>query len=151
MARTKCQDFSNRRYHSVELWVKENRTSRKYGQGSNSESSCRCSVSPRRAIVGLTKTLRPQSTDAPPRNHRNRQRGLAVQASRLTTTPACPSGQTGPSRSLLGQACSYAGEGLRLYADPGGPIQCRLTEYPCDDFSGCRVVSVAVEETLPNR
>jgi hypothetical protein len=32
------------------------------------------------------------------RNHRNRQRELALQTPRLSTTPACPGGQTGTSQ-----------------------------------------------------
>ena len=37
------------------------------------------------------------------RNHRNRQRELALQKPHLSrpTTPACPGGQTGPSRAAL--------------------------------------------------
>src|ERR1700730_14745143 len=44
-----------------------------------------------------------RSTNASLRNHRNRQRVLALQKPRLNhcATPACPGGQTGPSRAPL--------------------------------------------------
>jgi hypothetical protein len=78
-------------------------------------------------------------------NRRNRQRELALQAPRLSTTPTCPVSKqappalrdarlvmvaplcAGPSCSLPGQTCPNAGNGFRLDTDPGVPIQCRLT------------------------
>src|SRR5437763_9117997 len=54
-----------------------------------------------RTSVIITTNLRqdddraPRSSDPPLRNHRNRQRELALQTPRLSATPACPGGQTG--------------------------------------------------------
>src|ERR1700757_5051984 len=55
------------------------------------------------AIVALRRVRRRQDDNRAPRppdpslrNHRNRQRELALQTPRLSATPACPGGQTGP-------------------------------------------------------
>ena len=45
----------------------------------------------------------PRSADPSLRDHRDRKRKLALQAPRLTVTPACPGGQTGTSRAALRQ------------------------------------------------
>src|SRR5580704_9022981 len=79
-------------------------------------------------------TARPP--DASLRDRRDRQRVLAIQTPRLTVTPACPGGQTGPSRATLrtrggrsaprgallfatGTNLSQRRTGSRLDADPG--------------------------------
>jgi hypothetical protein len=75
------------------------------------------------------------------RDHRNRQRELALQTPRLSATPACPGGQTGTSharRSVAREGTARrardppvrywdkpaprAGEGSFLHADPGSRL-----------------------------
>src|SRR5207302_7554376 len=62
----------------------------------------------------------PRSPDPSLRNHRNRQRELALQTPRLSATPACPGGQTGTSHARR----SVAREGTaRRARDP--PVRYR--------------------------
>lgn len=79
------------------------------------------------------------------RNHRNRQRELALQTPRLSATPACPGGQTGTSRASLrqtrrghsttrgpllfatGTKLSQRRRGVPFVCRSGVPIPCRLT------------------------
>ena len=67
----------------------------------------------------------PRPPDPPLRNHRNRQRELTVQTPRLSTTPACPGGQTGTSHARR----SVAREGTaRRARDP--PVRYRDKPAP---------------------
>ena len=67
----------------------------------------------------------PRPADPFLRNHRNRQRELALQAPRLSATPACPGGQTGTSHARR----SVAREGTaRRARDP--PVRYRDKPIP---------------------
>jgi hypothetical protein len=88
--------------------------------------------SSRSAIVASHRVRRRQDDDGAPRppdpslrNHRNRQRELALQTPRLSATPACPGGQTGTSHARR----SVAREGTaRRARDP--PVRYRDKPAP---------------------
>ena len=88
--------------------------------------------SSRSAIVASRRVRRRQDDNRaarPPdpslRNHRNRQRELALQTPRLSATPACPGGQTGTSHARR----SVAREGTaRRARDP--PVRYRDKPTP---------------------
>jgi hypothetical protein len=67
----------------------------------------------------------PRSPDPSLRNHRNRQRELALQKPRLSATPACPDGQTGTSHARR----SVAREGTTRRAR-GPPVRYRDKPVP---------------------
>src|ERR1700720_3065952 len=67
----------------------------------------------------------PRPPDPSLRNHRNRQRELALQAPRLSATPACPGGQTGTSHARR----SVAREGTARRA-PAPPVRYRDKPAP---------------------
>src|SRR5262249_40971431 len=88
--------------------------------------------SSRSPIVASRRVRRRQDDNRAPRpphpslrNHRNRQRELALQTPRLSATPACPRGQTGTSHARR----SVAREGTaRRARDP--PIRYRDKPVP---------------------